>query len=257
MCIVYFAYQTCPEWPIIIAANRDEFHARPTLASAPWESAPSILGGIDLMAGGTWLASDTQGRIGFLTNYREPQSTRNDAPSRGHLISRYLQNSEPAHSYLEQVQQVAEQYNGFNIVLGDAKALYYYSNKQDGIQSIASGHHVLSNHLLNSPWPKSEKLRQGFALLPLKDLLNSGNLEPLFNCLYDQEKAFDEELPRTGISLEWERLLSSPFIISEDYGTRCSTILAIHQNGQAFFTERRFDVMGHVIGEQQFWPWRG
>ena len=257
MCIVYFAYQTCPEWPIIIAANRDEFHARPTLASAPWESAPSILGGIDLMAGGTWLASNTQGRIGFLTNYREPQSIVPDAPSRGHLISRYLHNSEPANSYLAQVQQNAEQYNGFNIVLGDTQALYYFSNKQDGIQSIPSGHHVLSNHLLNSPWPKSKKLRQGFAQLPLQALLNSGNLEPLFSCLYDQEKAFDEELPQTGISLEWERLLSSPFIISEDYGTRCSTILAIHQNGQAFFTERRFDVMGHVIGEQQFWPWRG
>lgn len=255
MCIAYLAYQTSPEWPLIMAANRDEFHARPAAPAAPWVDAPEVLGGIDLQAGGTWLAANKQGQIGCLTNYREPQSQQSSAPSRGLLISNYLKGKQQANEYLEQLQASASQYNGFNILLGDAQHLYYFSNKQNLISLVAPGHHVLSNHLLNSPWPKSEKLRQGFAALPLKDLLNAHDLEPLFACLYDQEKAFDEDLPQTGIGIEWERLLSSPFIVSADYGTRCSSILAIHQNGQVYFAERRFDAAGQTIGEQQFWPW--
>lgn len=255
MCIAYLAYQISLEWPIIMATNRDEFHARPSLAAAPWSHAPSILGGLDLMAGGTWLAAHQDGRVACLTNYREPKSEQGQAPSRGHLISRYLQAEQGALRYLQEVQQQAAQYNGFNIILGDAQHLYYFSNKQGQIQPLESGHHVLSNHLLNSPWPKSEKLRRSFAQLPLKELLDAADLEPLFACLYDQEKAFDEELPQTGISLEWERLLSSPFIISPDYGTRCSTILAIHQSGQVYFAERSFNTEGMATGEQRFWPW--
>lgn len=258
MCIAFLAYRTSPEWPLIIAANRDEYHAREALAAMPWIDAPHILGGIDKVGGGTWLAVDRQARLGFLTNYRHPQELLTEAPTRGLLVSGFLQQERGAYSYLQQLMATATQFNGFNIVLGNAQILYYFNNQEQKIEALTPGYHVLSNQFMNSPWPKSERLRQNLAKLPLADLLNQQQLEPIFTPLYDKEKAPDAMLPRTGISLERERLLSSPFIVSDTYGTRCSTIMAVHQSGQVYFAERRFNAQAQLVEtnpNRLYWPW--
>lgn len=236
MCIIYLSIAKDPCWPLYIAANRDEFHARPALPAAPWDANSDIFSGLDLSGGGTWLGINRNGRFGMLTNFRDPGAFHPQAPTRGLLVSNFLDSDMPARDYAHDIWKTGNIYNGFNLIVGDIREVYYTGNRQEAPPlRLARGSYILSNHLLDTPWPKAQRLRSGLdALTPDR---SDDALQQVFSLLRDTTPAPDETLPSTGIPLERERLLSSPFIISENYGTRCSSIIAVDSDGQATFSE--------------------
>ena len=252
MCIAYLAIGAHPDWPLFIAANRDEFHSRPTTVAAPWPNYPDLLAGIDNVAGGTWLGITRQGKFGLLTNYRD-MAYDAQAVSRGALVADYLQGHETPQAYAELVAAQGNRYNGFNLIVGDLTQAFYVGNRHgDGhAVGLAPGRYVLSNHLLNTAWPKTQRLKERLDHYPLENIPKSVN--PIFDILKDQTVAQDDALPSTGLSLERERLLSSPFIISPEYGTRCSTVVAINAAGRGFFSEITYDPQGTPV-ERHDWP---
>lgn len=238
MCLILFAYKAHPNYPLILAANRDEFYARPTQRAHWWEEYPGIFAGKDLKAGGTWMGIHRSGRIAALTNYRDLSLPQKDGPSRGELVTNFLLDDGGTERYLASVQNVGHLYNGFNLLVGNADDLWWYSNEAEHIKKIQPGIHGLSNHLLNTSWPKVDKGKVG-----LEDIISKQEIvsaEPLFSLLRDQEIAADAALPDTGISIEMERMLSAMFISSESYGTRVSTVLMVDKNGLFTFEERAF-----------------
>lgn len=248
MCLILFAYRSHPQYRLLVAANRDEFYARPTAPMAFWEEAPDVLAGRDLAAGGTWLGVTRQGRFAAITNYRDPRNVRPDAPSRGALVSRYLQSQEPAWDYLNRLIPKAGDYNGFNLLLGDNGGLYYYSNQAGAPRRLSPGLYGLSNHLLDTPWPKVERGRQ--RLGNLLEQHPDPSPAALLELLTDRTPAPEEALPRTGVSLDWERILSPMFIASPDYGTRSSTVVRLATGGAVHVAEKTW--MSGEIREFQF-----
>ncbi|WP_232607068.1 NRDE family protein, partial [Photobacterium phosphoreum] len=243
-----------PNWPLFIAANRDEFHHRPALPAKPWPKNPNIIAGIDCLGHGSWLGMTRQGRFALLTNYRDASTAANtNAPSRGELVGQYLQNNVSPQDYSNAVQKVAQNYNGYNLIVGDLGSAWYSGNRTGAASAtqLAPGRYVLTNHLLDTPWPKAQRLRNALDALPLSSLAVS--LNPVFDSLKDDAVADDHLLPQTGLSLDKERLLSSPFIISPDYGTRCSSVIAIHASGQVFFSEVSYDPTG-TASQRHDWP---
>jgi len=239
MCLLLFAYRSHPDYRLILAANRDEFYDRPTRPAAFWDDAPEILAGQDLKAGGAWMGITKTGRFAAITNYREAGSTRENAPSRGDLVKDFLKGGSTPHDFLKTVQEKGRTYNGFNLITGDTKTLFYYSNRNENIHVIEPGVHGLSNRLLNTPWPK---ITQGTS--KLQSLINQKEgLSPddLFKLLGNRSIPPDKELPDTGVGLEGERLLSPMFITSDIYGTRCSSVLFWKHTGEIRFLERTFD----------------
>jgi uncharacterized protein with NRDE domain len=253
MCIAYLAIGADPQWPLFIAANRDEYHSRPTRAAAPWRDHPDVIAGLDLQAGGTWLGLTRQGRFALLTNYRDTQPLQANAPSRGELVRRYLTEQTAPEQYMLQLAATQHLYNGFNLIAGNLSAAFYLGNRSPSVapQPLLSGRYVLSNHLLDTPWPKAERLRLALDTFPLQEL--GASLTPVFDILKDNTQACDTTLPDTGLPLERERLLSSPFIINPRYGTRCSTVIAIHASGDALFSEVSYDADG-IETERHDWP---
>jgi len=252
MCIAYLAIGAHPDWPLFIAANRDEFHARPTTVAGPWPERPDLLAGIDQAAGGTWLGVTRQGRFGLLTNYRD-MAYDAQAASRGALVADYLKSEEPPAEYAGRVARQGSRYNGFNLIVGDLEHTCYASNRHGAGQAMTlePGRYVLSNHLLNTAWPKTQRLKTRLDEYPLQELATT--LTPIFDILKDTTPADDDELPSTGLSRERERLLSSPFIISPEYGTRCSTVVAMHRDGRGFFSEVSYNPQGIPV-ERHDWP---
>ena len=238
MCLILFSHNDHPSYKLVVAANRDEFYGRPTKQADFWEGVPMILAGKDVEAGGTWMGITKKGRISMLTNYRDLTSIKENAPSRGHLVSGFLKSEQQAADYLHQLEAMGMQYNGYNIICGDMDHLYYYGNHQAGVHSIPKGIHGLSNALLDTAWPKVEKGKQ-----ELSTLLSNETVDPesLFELLYNDREAPENELPDTGVGMEKEKMLSPMFIKSPSYGSRCSTVLLVDQNGQVFFAERTYD----------------
>lgn len=222
-----------------MAANRDEFYQRPTEKADFWKGSRDVLAGRDLVAGGTWMGVTRQGRISLLTNYRDPNNINPSAPSRGHLVADFLTGSDTAKQYLENVAENGKQYNGFNLIAGSVDDLFYYGNYDGTIKGIQSGIHGLSNHLLDTPWPKLTKGK-----LELSQWLQEADpqIEELFRILYDDTVPPEHLLPDTGVGLEWERILSPMFIKSEKYGSRCSTVVLVDYDNQLTFSERIYDV---------------
>jgi uncharacterized protein with NRDE domain len=250
MCLVLIALDSHPNHPLIIAANRDEFYDRPTAPAAFWADAPSVLAGRDLRAGGTWLGVDRRGRFAAVTNYRQGQQERPAPRSRGRLVSDFLTTDTGAQEYIEQVRSEAGFYNSFNLIASDAGGLIYYSDRDGRVRPLAPGVYGLSNHLLDTPWPKVTSTKTAFAAA-----LTGGTSDPtadLFALLADRHRADDELLPATGIGQEWERLLSSAFIASDDYGTRSSTVLLASRDGRIVFVERTFGPKGAPGPEARF-----
>ena len=244
MCLILFAYKVHPSYNLILAANRDEFYERPSASADFWEDAPQVLAGRDLKEGGTWMGIDRSGRFAAITNYRDPASLKNNAPSRGGLVSSYLCGNQSIDEYLDKISRQAQLYNGYNLIAGDRRELFAYSNRGEK-QKLNPGIYGLSNHLLNTPWPK---VSRGKKLLKATLTKKGAELEDaLFAVLADRKIPKDSKLPDTGIGLEWERVLSSIFIASHIYGTRSSTILLIGKNGRVKFVEKVFD------GKPQEW----
>ena len=237
MCLILFSYKQHPLYPLVLAANRDEFYDRPTAPASFWEERADLLAGRDLKEGGTWLGITKQGRMAALTNYRAPASIKLQAPSRGWLIKDYLCGEEDADIYLNKLEKEADRYNGFSVILGDPFQLYYFSN-HSGIRKLSPGLYGLSNHLLDTPWPKVERGKKLLAeVLSEKEIPQP---EDIFNLLKDQQRPPDELLPDTGVGLEWERILASMFIISPIYGTRSSSLLLVDRCRRVTFIERTF-----------------
>lgn len=246
MCLILFAYDYHPNYLLILAANRDEYYARPALPAHFWEERPDVLAGKDLEQSGTWLGMTRHGRFAAITNYRDPSSTKANARSRGLLVKDCLCSAGSPADYLSSVHKRRQEYNGFNLLLLGGASMWYYSNRTRHIESVQPGIHGLSNHLLDTPWPKViggiEALRQGIG----SD--DKVLVDKLFELCSDRQQAKDEELPNTGVPLEWERLLSPAFIQSEDYGTRATTVLLIDRRGHVQFCERSFGSGGKRLG---------
>jgi uncharacterized protein with NRDE domain len=252
MCLLVLAWQVHPRYRLVVAANRDEFHERPTAAMAKWQPPDDIIAGRDLRAGGTWLAMDRARRFGIVTNFRELQGPAPGASSRGNLIPNYLRNQEGVQRYLETLEPIAQQYSGFNLLLTDSGSLWYASNRAERFaRPLPPGIYGLSNEFLDTPWPKLQRVRRCFD--PLMRQRDEISKDELFAILADPTPAgINDELPKTGLSPEWEQLLSSPFVRNEHYGTRCSTIVLLEPSGTMSLTERRFNSVGSVIADTQF-----
>jgi uncharacterized protein with NRDE domain len=240
MCLILLSYKEHPSYRLILAANRDEFYDRPTAPLGFREEAPYILAGRDLKSGGTWLGVTRSGRICAITNFRDPARQLNDAPSRGLLVENFLKGDEPPEEYLRKVKKEGGRYNGFNLLAGDGSGLFCFSNMSAGVSKISPGIHGLSNHLLDTPWPKIEKGKKGFKNILSENMVDT---ERIFALLADEEKPPDDKLPDTGVGLEWERILSSLFIRSEIYGTRSSSVVLIGEK-RITFTERTYATDG-------------
>jgi uncharacterized protein with NRDE domain len=238
MCLILMAYQQHPRYPLIIAANRDEFYDRPTERAAFWEESPELFAGRDLLRGGSWLGGTRAGRIAALTNYREPHQPDPRAPSRGELVSNFLKGALTPEQYLARLQVEGPAYHGFNLIFGTPGCLYCYSNRSSHPVRIGPGIHGLSNHLLDTPWPKVVRGKEALAAALREDVLSR---EALFALLADRHPAPDPLLPDTGIGLEWERLLSPIFIASERYGTRSSSLLLVGSDGVVTLAERTYN----------------
>jgi len=244
MCLILVAWRAHADYPLVLAANRDELHAREA-APARWWQGPDILAGRDLSAGGTWLGVARDGRFAALTNYRDPSIAARTAPSRGELVPATLASSLPVELRLQQLRRTARNYNDFNLIFSDGERLAVFESVPGDGHVLDAGVYGLSNHLLDTPWPKlrTAKSALGAAMTRLPDQ------QPLLDLLRDERQADDAQLPRTGVSLEWERLLSSAFIRSPDYGTRCSTILLIDRHGAVRFSEWSWDESGALSSQ--------
>jgi uncharacterized protein with NRDE domain len=249
MCLIFLSIQDHPRYKLIVAANRDEFYQRRTAAAAYWNDHPEILGGRDLEAQGTWMAMNKNGRIAMVTNYRDLRNLKSVAPSRGALVTDYLLETSSPESYLNNVASKGHEYNGYNLIVGSPEELWYNSNYKQGVEQLSPGLHGLSNHLLDTPWPKVER-----GLEKMKKLVTANEISSaqLFEVLFDDAIAPDNRLPDTGIGLERERALSSMFIKSPGYGTRCSTVILIDQNNSVQFSERVYDLQTFAYTQKNF-----
>ncbi len=248
MCLMAFAWQQGEHFLTLIA-NRDEFHARPTRAASFWtaEDRPELLAGKDLEAGGTWLGVTRGGRFAAVTNIRAPGAQLGNR-SRGRIVFDYLAGTLDPSAYMKTLLPDLPSYSGFNLVAGSPEELFYLNSREAAPRPLAPGIYGLSNASLDDPWPKLKALRDGLADNP------SGAPAELLALLRDPRTYPETDLPRTGVSSEWERLLSAAFILGEDYGTRASSFLRLSGAGEVEFVERRFGPMGAALGENS-WRW--
>jgi len=246
MCLLVVALDRHPDYRLVLIGHRDEFHARPTAPLGWWPDSPDILAGRDLAAGGTWLGLGRSGRIGVLTNVRDAAATLPDAPSRGLLIPDFLGTASTAPAHSAAIAPRATAYSGFNLLTWDGSSLAYLTNRpQASVETLPPGVYGLSNARLDTPWPKLETARRRVA-----ETLALATLTPesLFAAIDDRQPARDEDLPDTGIGLEWERRLSAPFVVSPDYGTRCTTLVLAGRDGLVKVEERRYAPSGETTG---------
>jgi len=237
MCVIFIAWQMRADQPLILIANRDEFYDRPTAAATRWYDSPTITAGRDLVRGGTWLGITDSGRFAAVTNYRDP-SAPTGRRSRGDLVRDFLGGSMSSAEFLAAVDRDSHEFSGFNLLVGESPgALWYYSNRERRPRKLLPGIYGLSNHLLDTPWPKVRRGKTVFAALVADHLTKADNY---FELLGDKTLAPDDELPETGIGYEREKLLSSIFIETPIYGTRSSTIVTTDRTGRLSLTERTF-----------------
>lgn len=247
MCLILFSYKKHKKYKLILAANRDEFYARPTEPISRWNKGNGIIAGKDLEAGGTWMGISENGHFAALTNFRDPKSIKKDVLSRGLLVSNFLEGkNDSPEDYLNHIAAQNKLYNGFNLLAGDRDDLYYFSNHEGIVRKIEPGLHGLSNHLLDTPWPKVEKGKKYLERLIDSECFE--NHEKIFAFLEDSEIPPDQLLPETGMGIDWERMLAPLFIKSDIYGTRSSSFLLIGYDGKGIFTEKTWiKTGGNVI----------
>lgn len=253
MCLLAFSWNIHPRYRFIFAGNRDEFHARPAAAANWWPDAKDVFGGRDLEAGGSWLGLRRDGRFAVVTNFREPDRRPPGKHSRGELTTNFLAAGMPPETYVADLAGRADDYAGFNLLFGDLAGpggLHYFSNRNDHAagrdSAVTPGVHALSNHLLDTPWPKVQRLRERFAAEAMRP---EPRIDLLLEFLDDPTPAPGDALPATGVSPEWERRLSAAKIVSPEYGTRASTVVLVGHDGSCTFHERRFDANGKASGD--------
>jgi uncharacterized protein with NRDE domain len=246
MCLVVLAIGQNDRYPLILAGNRDEFHGRPTQDAEWWPDRPDVVGGRDLQAGGTWLALHRSGRFATVTNYRDAEPVSSRFRSRGHLVTGFLESDEPPLDYLEAIDGT---YAGFNLIVGDARQVAYLSNRGEGPQELSAGLYGLSNALLDGPWYKVERSKQTLRTLLDRKTINETTLLRLLD---DRALGPVEEADTNRLGLSIARAITAPFIVTPEYGTRCSTIVTADNSGRWRMTERRFDPAGVSTGESRF-----
>lgn len=251
MCLIVFAIDSHSRYPFVLAANRDEFYARPTQPLHAWPDTPQVFAGRDLEAGGTWLGVTRDGRFAAITNVREGVQRRTTQRSRGELTREFLVGTESAAQSAQRAYDEGEHYAGFNLLLGDGSAIYYCSNRGDAPRVLGPGIYGLSNDSLDAPWPKVVSSK-----IAMRELLER---EPspaaLLHILADTHKPTDAELPDTGVGLDLERKFSTRFIASDLYGTRASTTLLIDSVGRIEICEKNFGSHGAPVGDLISYRW--
>jgi len=247
MCLVVLAIGQSAEYPLILAGNRDEFHARPTQKANWWPDEPDIVGGRDLQAGGTWLALRRNGRFATVTNYRDAEPVSSKFRSRGHLVTEFLLSDRSPLDYLESID--GPLYAGFNLIVGDTGQVAYLSNRDAGARQLPAGLYGLSNALLDGPWNKVERSKR--ALGTLLDS-NAVNETTLLRLLDDRALGPVEEVESDRLGFAKAHAITAPFIVMPDYGTRCSTVVTMDSSGAWRMIERRFDPEGVSSGESRF-----
>ncbi len=250
MCLILFAHRVVPGHALVLAANRDEFFARPTEYAHFWTNAPHVLAGRDLEKGGTWMGVTRDGRWAAVTNYRDGNRPKTGSRSRGELVARYLVDVSSAASYATAVASAGADYHGFNLLVGDSEGVHYVSNRGARPQALEPGLYGLSNHLLDTPWPKVARGKR--EMQALLGGIPDDPTEPLLALLADRRSAAADALPVTGIGRDLEKLLSSAFIRAPGYGTRASSVLLIEQSGEARLRERSFGPDAELIEDRRF-----
>ena len=246
MCLIVLAWRSHPDFPLVLAANRDEFHERAAAPMGWWDDRPALLAGRDLKAGGTWLGLSRTGRLATVTNYREDQPPAG-LRSRGDIVTGFTDSEVRPVSFLDAVD--GETYAGFSVLASDGSELAYRSNRGDDTHALDAGIYGLSNASLDTPWPKLVRTRGRLeTLLGAQQL----TLDDLLEIVADRQPAADSEIPDSGLPFELGRALSAPFIVTPGYGTRCSTALLCRADGHIEIVERRFDADGDVTGESRF-----
>lgn len=245
MCLIVVRHRTHPRYPLIIAANRDEYYARPTRGAAFWDDAPGVLAGRDELGGGTWFGVTRSGRWAAVTNVRSPERSPEAARSRGALTADFLRGTTPVAAYAEDIAARATSFHGFNLLVGDGETLAFVSG--EGARVLADGDYALSNATLDTPWPKARALRGRLADDAIAD-----DESALLDALYDRAEAPDDALPDTGVGVALERFLSPIFIAGVPYGTRSSTVFRVDTEGHARFVERTFGPEGAPVDEHGF-----
>ena len=249
MCLILFAYDVHPVYKLIVAANRDEAYARPTAAADFWSDVPNVLAGRDLEKMGTWMGVTTSGRFAALTNYRNPQETTEGKRSRGEIVSNFLKGNEHPKSYIENIAHGDSSYPGYNLLTGNLDELFYYSNVGKKVEMLQPGIYGVSNHLLDSDWPKVRigKTELQRAVDEHRD--KPELVDELFSILKNADPAPDDSLPNTGVGLELERVLSPLFIKTDGYGTRSSTVCLLGEE-EGYYIERTFK--GDKVHQREF-----
>ena len=243
MCLIALAWRAREDLPFVVAANRDEWRERPTVAAHWWTDHPEIFAGRDLQAGGTWMGITRGGRFAAITNFRDPSDRRSTARSRGELVSGFLLAREAPQAYAASLAARAADYNGFTILVGDGRSLWSFASREGVPREVAPGVHALSNHVLDEPWPKVTQAREAMAAA-----LRERDPEPLLEAFLSRPDAVaDHHLPDTGVGIDWERRLSPPLIVGADYGTRSSTLLRVEANGAQHFRELTRAADGRVL----------
>lgn len=247
MCLISLSWRAHPRYELVLAANRDEFHHRPTAPAAWWTDASDVFGGRDLSQGGGWLAASRQRKLAAVTNVRRMVQPDPNAPSRGALIADFMRSTQSAAEFAKRLRGRANAYAGFNLLLYDGETLLYATN-HDGFRSerLTPGMHAVSNAALDTPWPKLVRLRNRMSDWTEQQQTDDG---ALFAALANDQIAADAELPDTGVGLELERFLSPAFIRGPQYGTRASSVIALGTDGTLQFAERRFGPGGTPTGE--------
>jgi uncharacterized protein with NRDE domain len=247
VCLVVVAFDVQRDFPLVVAANRDEFHARPTLNAAWWPDQPDIVAGRDLQAGGTWLGLHRAGRFATITNFRDANSAHARLRSRGHLVTEFLLSEQTPIDYLESISP--DDYAGFNLLVADGETLAYLSNRGGGVRELPAGTYGLSNATLDTPWEKVSRSKSR-----LDEALAHGGATDtdLLRLLNDREKGPVSEVRSDRLPFATAHAITAPFIITPAYGTRCSSIVRADSNGRWQLLERRFDAQGKNIGEAQF-----
>jgi len=245
MCLIVVGWRAHPAYPLVVAANRDEFLARPAVPAHWWTDAPDLLAGRDLEAGGTWMGLSRSGRFAALTNYRDPTLHRPGAPSRGTLVRDCLTRSDDADRQLRKVAEVSAQYAAFNLLVSDGRQLGIHESTTGAVRMLDPGVYGLSNHVLDTPWPKVKLARERFTAA----LGRRPDTDAFLALLRDDQPAPDHHLPETGVSADWERWLSPAFIRAPGYGTRCSTLILLDHGGNVTFREWTWNERGEFASE--------
>lgn len=249
MCLIGIAYGMHPRFPLLVAANRDEFHERAADPARFWPDHPALLAGRDRRGGGTWLGLSLAGRFAAVTNFREPASPTTGRRSRGELVVQFLEGDQSAATFARRVTADGARYGGFGLLVMDRCSMWFASNRVDSPVPVPTGVHGLSNQALNSPWPKVDRMR---AELARQAAATRPEMRRLLSALRDTTRAPDHDLPETGVGLERERLLSPPFIVDDSYGTRCSTLLRVDADGRCTFREDSYTAAGDTFCSRRY-----